>query len=78
MKGSRQALINIGVEQSNGEFIALLDDDDYWLPNKLEIQISKMLEHESKFSSTEGYYGEGVYREDVDYKLYNKEHFLRF
>ena len=36
-----------------------------------------MLEHESKFSSTEGYYGEGVYREDVDYKLYNKEHFFK-
>lgn len=75
--GSRQALINIGVEQSNGEFIALLDDDDCWLPNKLEIQISKMLEHESKFSSTEGYYGEGVYREDLDYKLYNEEHFFK-
>ena len=31
--GSRQALINIGVEQSNGELIPLLAHDEYWLPN---------------------------------------------
>ena len=27
---------NTGVKHSNGEFIALLDDDDYFLPNNLE------------------------------------------
>ncbi len=29
---------NIGVINSNGEYIAFLDDDDEWLPEKLEIQ----------------------------------------
>ncbi len=33
---------NIGIELSRGEFIALLDSDDIWKPNKLEIQISSL------------------------------------
>jgi hypothetical protein len=74
--GSRQALINIGVKNSNGQFIALLDDDDYWLPTKLEIQINQMLEMDFKFSSTEGYFGEGVFDNTSEYKLYNQEHFF--
>ena len=47
----------MGASHSKGEYIALLDDDDFWLPNKLEFQIQKMLENNSKFSSTEGYFG---------------------
>lgn len=30
---------NTGVEASEGEFIAFLDDDDYWLPGKVERQV---------------------------------------
>ena len=29
---------NIGIINSSGEYIALLDDDDEWLPEKLEMQ----------------------------------------
>ncbi len=32
---------NTGMENATGEFIAFLDDDDEWLPNKIEQQISK-------------------------------------
>jgi glycosyltransferase involved in cell wall biosynthesis len=37
---------NIGIERSNGKYIAFLDDDDEWLPTKIEKQI-KMMEHET-------------------------------
>lgn len=33
---------NIGIKMSKGEFVAFLDDDDKWLPNKIEKQIQAM------------------------------------
>lgn len=33
---------NTGIEASSGEYIALLDDDDTWKPEKLELQIEKL------------------------------------
>ncbi len=37
--GGPGAARNLGVRESNGEWIALLDADDTWLPNKLERQM---------------------------------------
>lgn len=36
---------NYGIERSNGEYIAFLDADDYWLPEKLKFQISYFKKH---------------------------------
>ncbi len=36
---------NFGVEQAQGEYVAFLDDDDEWLPDKLENQIALLDEH---------------------------------
>lgn len=47
---------NIGLKKSSGEYIAFCDDDDIWLPYKLDIQIKLMKEYKVEMSSTEGYF----------------------
>ena len=36
---------NTGIGASNGHFIAFLDHDDYWTPNKLEVQMNYLVAH---------------------------------
>ena len=72
---SNEYVRNIGIQEAKGKYLAFLDDDDVWMPKKLEIQIEGMRKNHSKFSSTEGLYGEGPYVEGSDYQLYNNEKF---
>lgn len=46
---------NIGIKNSNGHYIAFLDDDDIWLPNKIQLQLDYMIKTKCKMSSTDGY-----------------------
>ena len=68
---------NLGIETANGNLIAFLDDDDIWMKEKLEIQLNLMHSKGLNFSSTEGYFGEGVYNSQSSYPLYNKEKFYK-
>ena len=43
---------NIGIEKSNGKYIAFLDADDTWRPDKINSQISFMKENNYKISHT--------------------------
>ena len=43
---------NNGASFANGEYIAFLDSDDKWLPNKLELQISWMKKNQFEISTT--------------------------
>ena len=61
----------------NGHYIAFLDDDDFWMEDKLSIQINKMQEKNIPFSATEGYFGNGAYNSTEDYELYNNEKFYK-
>lgn len=38
---------NVGVDAATGELIAFLDDDDEWLPTKIEKQVDKIIKNKS-------------------------------
>lgn len=46
---------NKGVEFSNGYLVCFLDDDDEFLPNKLELQVEKYIESEGKLAVIGGF-----------------------
>jgi glycosyltransferase involved in cell wall biosynthesis len=53
-----------GMKIATGEYIAFLDDDDVWLPNKLELQLEAMNKYGHLMSTTEAY---------ADYEIYNPQ-----
>lgn len=38
---------NTGIRVSNGEYVAFLDDDDQWLPEKIELQVEAMADNKT-------------------------------
>lgn len=67
---------NIGLEHATGKYIAFLDDDDVWLPKKLEIQIKLMKEKNIEMSATQHYLGNGIYDPNQKYRMGNDEIYL--
>ena len=71
------AIRNFGIKNSNGKYIAFLDDDDIWLPGKLKKQIQELENNEFKFSATDGLFGSGKYSTEEIYPLYNQDHYFK-
>jgi glycosyltransferase involved in cell wall biosynthesis len=68
---------NRGIEISTGKYVAFCDDDDIWLPNKLELQIDAMKRTGCKISSTEAFIGYGIYNPEMKYKKFLAEFFYQ-
>ena len=43
---------NLSIARANGRFVAFLDSDDLWMPEKLERQVGFMLENDCAFTYT--------------------------
>ena len=67
---------NIALQHANGKYIAFLDDDDIWLPDKLQIQIAIMEKERLDMTATQVYLGNGVYNHHRKYRMGNDEIFL--
>lgn len=64
---------NIGLDLVTGEYIGFCDDDDCWLPHKLELQLKEMRETGCLMCCTEGYYGAGTFLQSKRYPKYNSQ-----
>ena len=62
---------SIGMMIASGEYIAFLDDDDYWLPTKTEKQIKAMKETGCEMSCTGVYSGKDRYSKDFKYPVWH-------
>lgn len=58
---------NYGCQMANGKYIAFLDDDDIFLKNKIEEQVSMMEYLDLHFCCTNGYIGNGKYQSEKHY-----------
>jgi len=57
---------NAGVKMAKGEFIAFLDDDDQWLPQKLELQVGMLQKGNGKLGGVyTGFYKWDIEREQI-------------
>lgn len=64
---------NLGINYANGEYIAFCDDDDIWLPNKLELQVDYMSHHQVDIISSEFYYFGDEIEESVSDRKYKSK-----
>lgn len=65
---------NLGMRESSGEWTCFLDDDDMFLPNKVDYQLKTMKFLNSLFSCSDAYYSKEInyYSPLLNYELYHQ------
>jgi teichuronic acid biosynthesis glycosyltransferase TuaG len=58
------------IKISSGEYLAFLDDDDYYFKDKIEMQIKYMKKYGYLFSSTNLLKGYGPYKKSLNQKIF--------
>ena len=70
---------NYGIRICNGNYICFLDDDDYFLPNKVEEQINILEKNNNiHMCCSDSYIGNGNYISNNIYKKFNGDYFNNF
>lgn len=70
--GGGAASRNTGIEKSNGTYIAFLDDDDYFLPTKIEEQLKFMKKNKLDASFTANQVYDETQKKHIKEKRYPK------
>lgn len=67
---------NFGNIESTAKYVAFLDDDDIWLPTKLEEQL-KVINNKQKMVCTEAFIGDGTFNKEKNYQSYLSDFYYK-